>query len=60
MISKTTAQVKPRIRILGISGSSRKGSYNTALLEAAKELAPESVLIETYDVSDLPLHNQDL
>jgi len=60
MISKTTAQVKPRIRILGISGSSRKGSYNTALLEAAKELAPESVLIETYDISNLPLHNQDL
>jgi len=60
MISKTTGQVKPRIRILGISGSSRKGSYNTALLEAAKELAPENVLIETYDISNLPLYNQDL
>lgn len=48
-----------KIRILGISGSGRKGSYNTALLDAAKELAPENVLIETIDVSTLPLYNQD-
>ncbi len=60
IVSQTTGEAKPRVRILGISGSSRKGSYNTALLEAAKELAPESVLIETYDISNLPLYNQDL
>ena len=60
IVSQTTGETKLRVRILGISGSSRKGSYNTALLEAAKELAPESVLIETYDISNLPLYNQDL
>src|SRR5216117_4304362 len=60
VVSQPTGEAKPRVRILGISGSSRKGSYNTALLEAAKELAPESVLIETYDISNLPLYNQDL
>lgn len=60
MISQATEKPKPRIKILGISGSGRKGSYNTALLEAAKELAPENVLLEIYDVSKLPLYNQDL
>ena len=48
------------IRILGISGSGRRGSYNTALLEAAKELAQESITIETFDISKLPLYSQDL
>ena len=60
MIAQTSGEAKPKLRILGISGSGRKGSYNTALLEAAKELAPENVLIETYDISNLPLYNQDL
>jgi len=60
MIAQTSGEAKPKLRILGISGSGRKGSYNTALLEAAKELAPENVLIETYDISNLPLYNQEL
>jgi chromate reductase len=48
------------LRILGISGSARKHSFNTALLEAAKELVPPGVVLETFDVSGLPLFNQDL
>ena len=48
------------LRILGISGSGRKRSYNTALLEAAKELVPGNVVLEIYDVSRFPLYNQDL
>jgi len=48
------------LKILGISGSGRKGSYNTALLGAAKELAPEGVFLETFDISTLPLYNSDL
>lgn len=47
-------------RILGISGSGRKGSYNTALLRAAKEMLPENATLETYDVSGFPLFNQDM
>jgi chromate reductase, NAD(P)H dehydrogenase (quinone) len=48
------------ISVLGISGSGRKGSYNTALLNAARELAPEGMSVETFDISGLPLYNQDL
>src|SRR5712691_10119452 len=48
------------IAILGISGSGRKRSYNTALLEAAKQLLPENATLEVVDVSRLPLYNQDL
>ena len=48
------------LRILGISGSARKNSFNTALLEAAKQLVPPGVVLETFDVSGLPLFNQDL
>ncbi len=51
---------KPIIRILGISGSGRRRSYNTALLEAAKELLPEGAALDAYDVSAFPLFNQDL
>src|SRR5438876_12387833 len=51
---------KPVIRILGISGSDRRRSYNTGLLEAAKELLPEGAALEVYDVSVLPLYNQDI
>src|SRR5260370_11193590 len=49
-----------KLTILGISGSGRKGSYNTALLEAAKELLPQEATLEVVDVSKLPLYNQDL
>lgn len=58
MIAQTRSD--NRIRILGISGSGRKGSYNTALLSAAKELVPENIILETFDVSHLPLYNSDL
>ncbi len=51
---------KSVFRILGISGSGRRGSYNTALLKTAKELLPEGVVLETYDLSRFPLFNQDL
>jgi chromate reductase, NAD(P)H dehydrogenase (quinone) len=47
-------------RILGISGSARKRSYNTALLRAAEALAPEDAVFETFDVSRFPLYNDDL
>ena len=52
--------VKPIIKILGISGSARRRSYNTALLQAAKELLPEGAALQVYDVSIFPLYNQDI
>jgi chromate reductase len=47
------------IRVLGISGSLRRNSYNTALLEAAAELLPPGMTMEIYDLSPLPMFNQD-
>ena len=49
-----------KVTILGISGSGRKSSYNSALLEAAKHLLPPDATLEVVDVSRLPLYNQDL
>jgi chromate reductase len=48
------------IRVLGLSGSLRKDSYNTALLRAAQELAPEGTRIERYDIASIPMYNDDV
>lgn len=47
------------IRVLGISGSLRKASYNSLLLEAAGELMPSEAKFEIYDLSSLPIYNPD-
>jgi chromate reductase, NAD(P)H dehydrogenase (quinone) len=47
------------ICVLGISGSLRKASYNTALLRAAVELLPADMTLEVFDLSPLPIFNQD-
>ena len=49
-----------KIAILGMSGSGRKRSYNSALLEAAKQLLPPDATLDVVDISRLPLYNQDL
>lgn len=48
------------LRILGISGSLRKASWNTAALHAAAELLPEGASLSIAEIGDLPLMNQDL
>ena len=48
------------IKILGISGSLRKASYNTELLRTACDVVPDGSSIETFDLSPLPLYNDDL
>jgi chromate reductase, NAD(P)H dehydrogenase (quinone) len=51
----------PAIRILGISGSLRSGSHNTALLRAAALSLPSEVELEVYDgLRDLPHYDADL
>ena len=48
------------MRILGISGSLRAASYNTALLRAAAKLIPDDVALEIYeDLELLPPYNED-
>jgi chromate reductase, NAD(P)H dehydrogenase (quinone) len=51
------------MKILAVSGSLRAGSYNTNLLRAAVEAAPEGVEVELFEpsaIADLPLYDQDL
>lgn len=47
------------LRILGISGSLRRQSYNSSVLRAAAALAPKGVTIETFALDGIPPFNQD-
>jgi chromate reductase len=48
------------VKVLGISGSLREHSHNTALLRAAQRLAPEGMELELYDELELiPPYNED-
>ena len=47
------------IRILGIAGSLRRGSYIRAALRAATELAPKGATVETFELDGIPPFNQD-
>jgi chromate reductase, NAD(P)H dehydrogenase (quinone) len=49
-----------QIRIVGIAGSLRKGSYNRSLLNAAGSLLPEGATLEIAEIGDLPLFNSDV
>jgi chromate reductase len=49
------------MRILAVSGSLREGSYNTSLLRAALEAAPDGVELELWEgLAELPLYDEDL
>jgi len=48
------------MNILGISGSLRTASWNTAALRAVSGMLPEGVTLEIAEIGDLPLMNQDL
>jgi chromate reductase len=49
------------IRILGLSGSLRRGSHNSGLLRAAALSLPSGVELEIYDgLAELPHYNEDL
>jgi len=45
--------------VLGISGSIRKKSYNTALLHAVTKLKPENMKVEIFGLEDIPFYNAD-
>jgi chromate reductase, NAD(P)H dehydrogenase (quinone) len=47
-------------KILALSGSLRKASYNTAAINALKVLAPSHVDIVLGEIGGLPLFNPDL
>jgi len=48
------------IQLIGISGSLRKGSYNTMLLKAASQLLSFNVSVQIISIEDIPLYNADL
>ena len=48
------------IKILSMSGSLRKGSYNTAALRVAQKLVPAGASMETFDIAPIPLYNEDV
>ena len=48
-----------QLRILGISGSLRKGSFNSGALKAAVELCPGEAQIDIFDIAAIPPFNQD-
>lgn len=48
-----------KFTILGFAGSLRKDSYNKMLLNAAMDLKPDNVELETFDLEGIPLFNQD-
>ncbi len=48
------------LKILGISGSLRKASYNSAALKSCVELMPAGMTMAYARLDDLPLFNQDV
>jgi chromate reductase, NAD(P)H dehydrogenase (quinone) len=48
------------VRILGISGSLRARSFNTALLRAAQSLAGDDVLFDAATLHGIPLYDGDV
>jgi chromate reductase, NAD(P)H dehydrogenase (quinone) len=49
-----------KIKVLGFSGSIRKRSYNSALLRNAFELKPDNMELEIFDLSSIPLYDDDI
>ena len=46
--------------IIGVSGSLRRGSFNTLLLRAAAELAPAGTTIAIESIREIPLYDADV
>ena len=47
-------------RVVAFAGSLRRSSFNSALLRAAQELAPEGMEIEVIGIGELPFYNADV
>ena len=47
-------------RIIGLSGSLRRQSFNTALLHAAVEFMPDGVTLQIESIAQIPLYDGDV
>ena len=56
-MQETTNQT---VKIVGISGSLRRGSFSTALLKILAEKALPAIEIRVVTLEDIPLYNEDL
>jgi chromate reductase len=57
---KSVGQRNKRMTIIGISGSLRKNSYNTALLRAATQAVSDGTTLEIASIRDIPLYDGDV
>jgi chromate reductase len=48
------------LHILGISGSLRKNSFNAGALRAASQLLPAGVTMDIFDLTPIPIYNEDV
>ena len=48
------------MKLLGIAGSLREGSYNRSLLRAARELLPEGAELVEFEIGGLPFYDGDV
>ncbi len=49
-----------RVKIVGMSGSLRRGSYNSALLRLAPQVTPDGARLELVSLADIPFYNGDV
>ena len=47
------------ITVIGLSGSLRSGSYNTAVLRAAASMMPDEAELKIESIAGIPLYNGD-
>jgi chromate reductase len=47
------------LKVLGMAGSLRKGSFNRLALRAAQQLAPPEMKIDVFELDGFPAFNQD-
>jgi chromate reductase len=52
--------VQSAVKLIGISGSLRKQSYNSAALRAISSILPENTKFSIADISRLPFYNSDV
>ena len=47
------------VKILGVAGSLRKGSFNRMLLQNAKQMLPAGSTLEIHELHGIPVFNED-